>query len=273
MGRPRLSDAERERRKKESKKKWRAKQRGFVPDQKASASPKSSPKSWVKQLSTRLEAVAEPEDADEGDAPLPERPGEPFADLPPLDLPASPGAPSEDAPADSSAEGAATSTGEPKPSPSGDTSKGSAKETKGKVFDSEVLQKMAYSLGVSYMKLTGEYASARGYFAFGEDIAKVVGMACSVIVQKNAEKLEIDDEEGAAYVVALFGGANGVSAGMAYMNEKKMRKEAQAHVERDTRSKQGGPDGTVTAPPVNGVAPRPKPDERPDRFISTGAVV
>jgi hypothetical protein len=181
---------------------------------------KGKPKSWVKSLEKKLEAVAS--DAGQSERP-PERSGEPFADLPPLDLP--PGEPSDastatESPTSENADPTATSETASAPS-------GASTSTEKQVFDTETLQKMAYGIGVGYMKLTSEIAIKGGHMAIGEDMWPIVGMACSVLVKKNAEKFAIDDETGSLYVIGIMGGFNGVQAVRTVIDERKRKEEEQ----------------------------------------------
>lgn len=225
MPRKKLSEAERIERIKESKRRWKAKEKAKRGGSSPSASPsKTKPASWLKEATRKLEAAAESMGPDEGEEKPPERSGEPFADLPPLDLPSTPESPAEATatPEDSATDAGRSQTGSASGS-SADTSSPTPKVDP-KAFDTDMMQKMAYGLGVMYMEKTAEFCAERKFFAFDASFAPMVGMACSVIVKRNAEKFNVDDEEGAAYVIGIFGGVNGVQAIRAAMEEHNRKK-------------------------------------------------
>ncbi len=224
---------------KETKRKWREKQKG-KPGAAASA---RQPKSWVGALGKKLQAVGEDIAPEEAERP-PERPGEPFADLPPLDLPTSPtsGQPSgsgEDGQSPSSTDANASSAGAGEVSESNASTSGkSAANDNRKVFDSSQLELMATQLAHDAVMGLGGYAAERGFFALGEPFAKLAGIAAGVLVKVHAKNVGIDDEEAAAWIL---GGVLGVNAGQAFrakLEEDKKKKEAKVNDIRSAVDKQ-----------------------------------
>lgn len=237
MGRKALPPEERARRQKLSKAKHYAKKKG-------------KPKSWLNQLAKKMDAVGEtaaPAMPVE-DATPPDRPGEPFADLPPLDLPGS--APAADSTSES------TQTDQPPSSdataPSADSAKSKADE-KQAFLNTEQLAEMVEGMVAQGTLKLGEYAAARGFFALGDYFAMLAGKSAAIIVRANATRLDIAPEEAAAWIVVGVAGTNGVQAFRAFRAERKAEEEKKHEPVR----------ATAPAPQhVNGAAAPERPPVR-----------
>jgi hypothetical protein len=202
--------------------------------------------SWLKKLTGKLEESVEAPSEPTESAPLPETPGEPFADLPKVSLPGSDSAtPDETASVGTSSEGTSTASAEAS-APSGSTSDDDKPRIE---VDNKELAKMAGEMVKGATLAAGAYAAERGFFAWGPDMADIAGKAAAVIVRAHATRLDISSEEGAAYVILGITGTNGVQAFRAYLDEKRKKDEAKAHEKRAA--------GAVVARAVhaNGVPP------------------
>ncbi len=227
------TEAERKAHQAEYQRQYRAKHRKG-----SDASPKAAPKSWVKSLTRKLEAVATEGGPGSASEPPPERKGEPFADLPPLDMPAP-------EPADASTESADSTTSAsdapsesegsaPTPTPSGQKS---SQKPEAEIFDTKQIEAMATQLAHDGVMMLGAFASERGFFALGEPFAKMAGVAAGVLVRVHAKNVGISDEEAAAWVLGGIVGVNGVQAARAYSDEQK-KKQAAERGRFDERRKQ-----------------------------------
>lgn len=198
------------------------------------------PRSWVKNLSEKLDNVAPPgveESAPVGD--------DPFKDLPPVSLPV-------DAPT-AEAEGAnGSSTEETK-------AESSAPEEKTKpaseVFDTSMLQDMAQGLVHDAVMQFGRYAAEHGNFAFGEAVAKLAGKAARVLMRKRAEEMEVDEETGAAYIVFGSVGVNAASAAHAWWMEQRKAKQNVAGAATQPRPAEQQARGPVEQPRARAAQP------------------
>lgn len=200
-GRPKKYHSEEERKaaKRENRKRSRAKKKGV-------------PASWLKTVSEKLSEAAGDVVPPKDETP-PERTGEPFADLPPLDLPNT-SAPTESTDAtdsqDSSVASDAPKTDTPKPEP----------EIK---LDTKELQQMAEGAAYATVMVLGKFAADRGYFALGEPFAKMAGQAARIIISARAAELGISSEEAAAWVLGGVVGVNATQAGRAWYEEYKKK--------------------------------------------------
>lgn len=236
MGRPKKYKTEEERKKasREAHARWRAKQKGEAPQK-----TKREPKSWVRRLERKLEAVAQDESSEAPST----RSGEPFADLPPL-----PSMPASDAPTDGagstgSAEDASATSSDGSATPSqevsGASSSGKTNSPKGEgeIFDTQQLEAMATQIAHDGVMMMGAYASERGYFALGEPFAKLAGVAAGVLVRVHAKNVGISDEEAAAWVLGGIVGTNGVQCFRAWREEQE-KKSASEKARFDERRRQ-----------------------------------
>jgi hypothetical protein len=252
-GRPRLSDDERAKRQKISKAKYAEKKRGAN---------KGKGGSWLARVTGKLDAALSETEGTEESTPSPSAPtasfvassetsipeskaGDPFADLPTLEDPGASQTTAEDAdptkPGDASNEAA-----------SADGVGGASKASEPKIeFDNDELVAIAETMVTDAMNLSAKYCADRGFFAIGGPFAKIVGKAAGVIVKSQATKLEIDSEEGAAWILAIAGGTNGVQTFRAYRAEQKASEERAANERRAASNQQRA----VQA--VNGVNPSP----------------
>jgi len=238
MGRKSIYEGTREERQRQAKRVYAEKQRAL---KKGGSVKGKHPKSWVKSLEKKLEAVGETKDEKPS-----ERAGEPFADLPPLDLPASAPVAEEPADAPSSTDGASTESGEAASSEKKKAAKGDSQ-----IFDTEQLELMATQLAHDATMVLGEYASSRGYFAFGEPFAKLAGIAAGVLVKVHATKVGISDEEAAAWVLGGIVGTNGVQAFRASRSEKAQKEKEEANGRAraaQTTERQHAANGTTVDP-------------------------
>lgn len=215
------------------------------------------PKSWVKKLERKLEVVGT-----DDNAPMPERAGEPFADLPPLDLPASPSdVPTGDAAANDSASdaGNASNASSPTPSPeAGGKTRGAGTKTESEIFDTAQLEAMATQIAHDGVMMLGQYAAERKYFALGEPFAKLAGVAAGVLVRVHAKNVGISDEEAAAWVLGGVVGVNGVQAFRAYRAEteaksasEKARFDDRRKAAEEARKQTGIPNDPESGKPVD----------------------
>jgi hypothetical protein len=222
----------------------RMKERKAAPVQ-AKTKSKGNP-SWLKKLTGKLEESVEPPSEPTESAPLPETPGEPFADLPKVTLPGA----SPESETDGTASADTPSAGNPTASAEAGPTSSSTDDDKPRIeVDNKELAKMAGEMVKGATLAAGAYAAERGFFAWGPDMADIAGKAAAVIVRAHATRLDISSEEGAAYVILGITGTNGVQAFRAYLDEKRKKDEAKAHEKRAA--------GAVVARAVhaNGVAP------------------
>lgn len=211
------------------------------------------PVSWLAGVEKKLEAAANADD----DTPTPVG-DDPFANLPPVNLPTEPSVSEGDAPAESPA----STSGEEKTEPG---KKPADKSDEPKVFmDTSQLQAMASDMVEAAVMHMGRYAAERGrVMVLGSDFAKLAGMAAAVIVKSRAAELNVSDEDGAAALLLGIAGWNGYQAYMANLDEKKA-KNAQ-------RRAAGGPGGAQQ--PTNGVhRPQQRPVEQPGPVSYPGLV-
>lgn len=226
-------------------------------------------KSWLKTVEKKLEDAAELE----VDETPPDRPGEPFADLGPIELPSSAPNQTEES-ADSASESASTSPSSETESTAATSGASGGTKAKDPFLGTEELAKMAAEMIEQGVLGLGQYAAERGMFALGEPFAKIAGASAAIIVKANATRWDVAPEEAAAWVLAGVVGFNGTQAFRAYqkVNREAKEKAAHEHREREAARFRSG------APPVNGVArPEPQqPDQRPEPAASPfagGAVV
>jgi hypothetical protein len=181
----------------------------------------------------------------------PSNPGDPFADLPRLDLPNT-APPSGDAPTDADA-----------PSDTG-------KATEAKIeFSNDELVAIAENLVTDAMNASAAYCNERGFFAIGGPFSKIVGKAAGVIVKAQATKMEVDSEEGAAWILALAGGTNGVQCFRAYQADRKKAETTNGKPSAQAPQQPTGAPGSVS--PIR-PAPEPaQPAQVPFPFV--GGVV
>jgi len=202
---------------------------------------KRKPKSWVKSLTAKLSDAAEPDDAP------PNTPGEPFADLPPLDMGPAPEA-TDPAAAPTEAAGD-TSTSAPN-----DTAKDSPKS---KLFETTQLQGMAHGFVKDGTLALGKFAMDRGFIAFGEEFAEAAGISAAYLIKLHAAEMEIDDEKAAIYTIGIVSGGNLFQFARAYYAELEAKKKARANA---TNGKP--PDAATASGPVPAVA-NPIPESKP----------
>ncbi len=230
------------------------------------------PQSVASILGAKIEAATEAASDALVDDELPTpKGGEPFADLPPLDLPSTSDSDSSSS-SNPGAEGAASSetekaaSDEKKEEPKPDAPK---KPT----FETKELAKMAEAMIYDVTVKTGAIAAAAGFFAWGEDMARIAGQSAALVVMSYSAKMDAPPEEVAAYIVLGITGTNAVQAFRAYKAEQETKKA----VERK-------PDVQPVAPAVpqhahaNGspVGPARRPDQPLDpkeRLRLHGSVV
>lgn len=211
---------------------------------------KAKGQSWLRTVAKKM---SEAEEAVSPTTDAPPSPGEPFADLPPIEVP---GTSSDDAPGagDSSGQAGDDSATATAPNAGPATSSGKRAPTGSAAADlgigTEELAAMLGDAAEQYVTLTGAYAAERGFLAFGGPFAKIAGASVRVIVKSQAATLEIDPAEAAAWIAASIIGGNSVQAMRAYKDEQKKQEEAKTN-ERAQRS------APATA---NGVK---RPDPRP----------
>jgi hypothetical protein len=251
-----LSAAEKKKRAKLAQAKYRAKKKAER-DGGAAAPVEAKSKggtSWLKSFTGKLEESV-------GGEELPtEGKGEPFADLPKVQLPG-PSANAEGEGGSGQSEGGGTSETNPSPSTdaaSASTEKTSSSDSKPSIdIDNKELAKMAGEMVRGATLALGAFAAERGFFAFGDDMAKIAGTAASVIVRAQATRLEIDSEEGAAYIIMGITGTNAVQAGRAYLDEKRKKEEMRANEQRAAAAIR------TQHQAVNGTAPPGEPRGEP----------
>lgn len=220
---------------------------------------KGKSKSWLSGLAKQLDSVSASTTGttvSSEDQTPPDRPGEPFADLPPLDLPGTSAgsAGSEEKPEGSPTPEGATST----PSPEAQKSKVDEKQA---FLNTEQLAEMAEGMVKQGTLKLGEYAVARGFFALGEFFADLAGKSAAIIVRANAAKLDIAPEEAAAWIVVGVAGTNGVQAFRAYRadrlkEEEKKNEPARAPAQPQQQHVNGAP-----------AEPYPRPEKVDDSTI------
>jgi hypothetical protein len=248
---------------------------GRAPKHKGSK--KGKPKSWIKSLEKKLAAVGEQDEEllsiasrDSAEVP-PQRKGEPFADLPPLDMPNAPSSDAETAEGSPTSETATPDT--PTDSKETTSSTSSGTSTEKKIFDTAQLEMMAEQAAFGATMALGKFAAERNYFALGEPFAKLAGIAAGVLIKVHAVKVGISDEEAAAWVCFGIVGFNGVQAGRAAYKEMKRKEEEK---KRERASAVGRVEQQRQA---NGVTPehiaeqRERDAEHVEQFKTQGAVV
>lgn len=237
MGRKRLYHTEEERRaaKRASNEKSRARKKG-------------KGKSWLKEVEKRVEAATSDE------VETPKGSGDPFADLPPLDLPST----SPDVASDADGKSSETATDAPGATP--DSSSASESEPKQPIFDTKVIEGMAEEAVEQAVRAMGVYASERGFMALGDPFPRVAGMGARVLIHKYAAATEMSDEDAAVWMLGIPLGFNGVQAGRAWMEEKRKKEEAERKAKthaQQQRTRQSEPGSPGAADLVNGTHSRP----------------
>jgi len=215
MGRPKKYHTEEERKaaKRRERERWNEKRR--------KGGGKSRPKSWIKNMEAKLDAAMETTGTavSSEDQTPPDRPGEPFADLPPLDLPGTSAGSAESPETPGASQEGQEGTSSPKETPKADKADAA-------FINTEVMQQMAEDMIYRGTMALGVYAAERGQPALGEFWCRIAGKAAAVLVKAHAKDLNIDDETGSAYVVLGVAGVNGVQAFRAYKIEKQKEQEA-----------------------------------------------
>lgn len=215
-GRPKKYHSEEERKaaRKAQKKAARAKRKGA--------------KSWLGIVEKKLADVADGVIPEPKDETPPERSGEPFADLPPLDLPSSTPTAQD---ADKQSGSTSDSTNPSESSADATNASKPAASTPEIVFESEELQQMAEQMAYGATMALGTFAAERGYFALGEPFAKMAGQAARIIIKARAQEMGISSEEAAAWVLGGIVGVNATQAGRAWYAEyeKKKKEERMSH--------------------------------------------
>jgi hypothetical protein len=253
-----LSAAEKKKRAKLAQQKYRAKQKALRDGGAVAAEPKSKGgSSWLKSFAGKLEESVSDEPTEPG-----ETKGEPFADLPKVTLPTA--APVEGGASSDSSETPGQSEGSSESSATARTEAPSSSDSaKPKIdLDNKELAKMAGEMVKGATLAMGAYAAERGFFAFGGEMADIAGKAATIIVRAQATRLEIDSEEGAAYIIMGITGTNAVQAGRAYLDEKRKAEEKKANEQRaavavrtqhQAVNGQPVPDGARGEPPIRRV--------------------
>lgn len=224
-------------------------------------------KSWLNSLAKKLDAASETTGSTVSsaeDATPPDRPGEPFADLPPLDLPgtSAESAPSEEKPDGSSEPTADTSS----PKASADSTKARVEE-KQAFLNTEQIAEMAEGMVKQGTLKLGEYAAERGFFALGEFFAELAGKSAAIIVRANATKWDVAPEEAAAWVVVGVAGTNSVQAFRAYRADRLKEEEAK-HAAPAVK-----PAHVNGAAPVQPEPPRQQPPNEERIIVRPGSLV
>lgn len=247
MGRPRLSDAEREARRKASKQKWRAKQ-------KQGKQAAKNPASWIKQAAKMVEPKEIQIEETEG----PELPGVSLPGFTP-------------APVDGNGSGASTDSVGPGPAPSTDGDSKSSTDSgragdggnnggagENKVDNKELIDMVA-GMYAGALTMASDYANKHERPGLPPDLIKVNYDCMKLILTKQLKDSDVDSEEVAAYVCVGSSSWVGFQCFMAYRETNPPKKTNTPTPEVKTDAAAPAANGT-NGHHVNG-AGKPPPEQ------------